>query len=320
MKITYSPINYNYTYNNYKRNNVPTFKANPANISKETLAKFIEKDYSIKQISDELGLDRYHVYTYLKKNNLQTSAMKEYEELKDNIVYHLERGETMSEIKAQYDYMDKDKIKQAIQTVLNKKDELELKEIGRQNRAIRIQKIKDLILQGDMRINSKTIPSGAMILSKKEKGDILREIKRERKETLKEKILDMISNGIDRHKISQNIRSSRYLISRHLEKEEIQEAKQKDLKAKFDLIKTYAYKGYEIDEISKELKISKSRIFGIMHQYNYKKQYLIDRDNGRAKLTLKYRQEGMSDEEIAQKFNITLKTLQRIIRKYGQNV
>lgn len=299
MKITYSPINYIYTYNNYKRNNVPTFKANPANISKETLAKFIEKDYSIKQIADELGIDRYHVYTYLKKNNLQTSAMKEYEELKDNIVYHLERGETMSEIKAQYDYMDKDKIKQAIQTVLNKKDELEIKEIGKKNRKERIEKIKESMIKS----NQDTIPSGYMKLKPAERIELLTDVEREKLKLMPD---------FNQEEFEEMIQQLKTPVKG--------ERKKLQLFKEFHLIKSYISKGYNLLDIGKVLKMPTAKIRGIFHSFGYEKRYIRDRDVARTKLAFQYRETGMSDEEIAQKFSITLKTLQRVIRKYEQNV
>lgn len=302
-------ILFNTNYNNYNTN----FKSRQANVSKEELAHLLNQGYNGKEIAEMLGRTQSWASTIMKNYGLQTIQASNVQKLKAVIKERLLSGYQINEIAKEFDVSSCVVYNNAAR-VIGKENLAEIKEKGKNNRLQQV--VDELKTQIENNEDTSTFYDtnikGLKIRAKQAEVQMRKEIREANKQAIANKVLDLVRKGLSIVQALKEL-NLKNTVNAYIDKAELKQAREEGKQYKFNKIRDYVRQGYQVRQIAKEMGCTEETVY-IMMGKEYRANWRKDRMQSRIKNILEYKLEGMSNEEIAKKMNLSISTIQRTMQ------
>lgn len=299
----------NTTYNNYNTN----FTSRKPSITKEELARLIDKGYSVTEIGNLYGKTQSWASTIIKKHGLKSLHNRAIDKLSTCIRELIINGKTIKEISELFNLSRRSVYDTAIK-VIGKEKLAELKTLGKQNKVQQeSEKLKNKIINNQDTKDIFENVSGCKKELKLAESQIKKELRRENMSVIVNQALDLIKKGRKFTEAAREIGIPGATILTYTDKKALKEARIEGQKYKLAVIKDYINKGYTVRQIAKELNCSEETIYAKMGK-KYRSHWKKDQMEIRMKNILKYKLQGLKNKEIASKLNLSEDTIQRALK------
>lgn len=139
-----------------------------------------------------------------------------------------------------------------------------------------------------------------------------KEIREANKQAIANKVLDLVRKGLSIVQALKEL-NLKNTVNAYIDKVELKQAREEGKQYKFNKIRDYVKQGYKVRQIAKEMGCTEETVY-IMMGKEYRANWRKDRMQSRIKNILEYKLEGMSNEEIAKKMNLSISTIQRTMQ------
>lgn len=302
-------ILFNTNFNNYNTN----FKARRANVSKEELTHLLNQGYNGKEIAEMLGRNQSWASTIMRNYGLQTIHASNVQKLKAVIKERLLSGYQINEIAKEFDVSPCVVYNTAVR-VIGKENLAEIKEKGKNNRLQ--QAVDELKTQIENNEDTSTFYDtnikGLKVRAKQAEVKLRKEVREEKGKEIAEQILDLVRKG---RNVSQALRelNLKNTAGAYVDKKELKQARADGRRYKQEIIKNYIRQGYKVRQIAKEMGCTEETVYMMMGK-EYRANWRKERMQNRINEILRFKDEGLSNEEIAKKMNLSISTIQRTMQ------
>lgn len=302
-------ILFNTNYNNYNTN----FKSRQANVSKEEIKNLINKGYSTAEIGKFFGKSKAWASGIVKNYGFRTLHMENVQRLTNEIEDLILSGKSMSDIAKEFNVSKRVVYDTAI-FAIGKEDLKEVKREGKNNKIRQeVEKLRPRIENNqdtsdfyDEKLN------GFKIGVKHAEVQMRKEIREANKQAIANKVLDLVRKGLSIVQALKEL-NLKNTVNAYIDKAKLKQAREEGKQYKFNKIRDYVKQGYKVRQIAKEMGCTEETVY-IMMGKEYRANWRKDRMQSRIKNILEYKLEGMSNEEIAKKMNLSISTIQRTMQ------